>query len=240
MIKRGIMLAEVPFSNSPVIFKSAGLDFFIIDYEHGGFDYSDLSKIIMTAKLCGIDVIVRIPDNTRNIIIKVLDMGANGLLLPMTNEAKDIAQVVEYAKYAPIGKRGISTMRAHTLYNPSELLDYMQNANKNNKVFAQIETKAGVRNVKEILSVSGVDGVMVGPNDLSSDYGCLGVKNSDTILSAIATVAAAATELNKISGIITGNSNYIQKAKESGMSLFSVGSELNALSEYCKNIIKKV
>lgn len=140
MTEAGIMLSEVPFSNLPVILKKGGMDFFILDSEHGGFDYSDISKIIMTSRLAGLKCIVRLADSTRKDIIKFMDMGADGLLLPMTNTAADIEKVVEYAKYAPLGRRGLSTMRAHTLYDPPKLLDYMKAANEATEIYAQIET----------------------------------------------------------------------------------------------------
>lgn len=227
----GMMLSEIPFSNMPVILKKSGFDFFIFDNEHGGFDYSDISKIIMTAKLCGIEVIIRLADNSRRDIIKFMDMGADGLLLQMTNTPEDIKKVVEYAKYAPLGKRGISTMRAHTLYDPPELLDYMRQANQHTKVFAQIETVLGVKNAREILEVQGVDGFIFGPNDLSCDLNCLDNHNAPEILDAIEKVTLTAHELNKLSGIITSNSNYLKKSKEVGMKMFCVGSELSMLKK---------
>lgn len=79
MTEAGIMLSEVPFSNLPVILKKGGMDFFILDSEHGGFDYSDISKIIMTSRLAGLKCIVRLADNTRKDITKFMDMGADGL-----------------------------------------------------------------------------------------------------------------------------------------------------------------
>ena len=62
MRKSGIMVSEIPFANMPVLMKNAGLDYFILDCEHGGFDYVDISRIIMTARLCGLPVIVRLPN----------------------------------------------------------------------------------------------------------------------------------------------------------------------------------
>lgn len=225
----GMMLSEIPFSNMPILLHSAGFDFFILDNEHGGFDYSDISKIIMSARLSGIKIIIRLPDNTRRDIIKFMDMGADGLLLQMTNSAQDIAKVVEYAKYSPIGKRGISTMRAHTLYNPPELLDYMKNANERTRIYAQIETVSGVNNAEEILQTEGVDGFLMGPNDLSCEIGCLGDKNAPEILNAIIKLTDLSKKLNKSSGIITANKNYLAKAKEVNMEMFCVGSELSMI-----------
>ena len=240
MNKVGLMLSEIPFSNMPVLMKNSGLDFFIIDCEHGGFDYVDVSRIIMTARLCKLFVIVRLPNNLRKDIVKFMDMGADALLLSMTNNVSDIQEVVKYAKYQPIGKRGISTMRAHTLYNPPAVSDYMQIANERTKVYAQIETVEGVKNVSEILSVNGVDGVFVGPNDLSADYNCLTNPEAPEILNAIKTVGENAKKAGKTAGIITGNKSYINVATENGFTYFSKGSELNAISQYCKNIVKEL
>ena len=236
----GLMLSEIAFSNMPIIFKNSGLDFFILDCEHGAFDYSDISKIVTTAKLCGLKVIIRIPDNSRRDIIRFMDMGATGLLLPMTNCKEDIEKVVKYAKYQPVGERGVSTMRAHTLYNPPKVTDYMPMANARTKVFAQIETVAGVQNVNDILAVNGVDGVFVGPNDLSADYGCLSNSQAPEILNAIQQVGSECKKQGKIGGIITTNKIYNKCAEESGLEMFSVGSELNAISLYCKDIVAKI
>lgn len=237
MNKVGIMLSEIPHHSLPVIMKNSGLDFFILDYEHGGFDYESMARIIMTSKLCGLKCIVRLPNNERKDIIKILDMGADGLLLPMTSTEADIAKVVNYAKYPPMGKRGISTMRAHTLYNPGDLMKYIEDANKRIEVYAQIETVEGVKNVGKILGNPGVFGVMVGPNDLSADYDCLADKNAKEILDAIEKVGAAAKKVNKSAIVITGNKNYLTKAKESSYDGVCVGSELNAIKDYCTKVV---
>ena len=238
MKKVGIMLSEISHHSIPVIMKNSGLDFFILDYEHGGFDYESMARIIMTSKLCGLKCIVRLPNNERKDIVKILDMGADGLLLPMTNNETDIAKVVNFGKYPPIGKRGISTMRAHTLYNPGDLIKYIEDTNKCIEIYAQIETIEGVKNVEKILKNPGVFGVMVGPNDLSADYGCLADKNAKEILNAIEKVGKTAKKFNKTAIIITGNKNYLSKAKESDYDGACVGSELNAIKDYCVKVVK--
>ena len=141
--KVGIMLSELSSGSLPVLFRAAGLDFFILDCEHGGFDYGAVSRIVLSARLCGITCIVRLADNGRKDIQKFMDMGADGLLLPMTNDASEIMQVVKYAKYRPVGERGISTMRAHTLYAPPPIAEYVREANAHTRVYAQIEPRAG-------------------------------------------------------------------------------------------------
>lgn len=234
------MLSELASGSLPVLFRAAGLDFFILDCEHGGFDYGAVSRIVLSARLCGIPCIIRLADNTRKDIQKFMDMGAEGLLLPMTNEASDIAQVVKYAKYRPVGERGISTMRAHTLYAPPPISAYVREANARTRVYAQIETRRGVQNIAEILSVSGVDGCFVGPNDLSDDLGCLGQAHSQLILDVIGMVGKTAAELGRHAGMITSDAAYLSAAKDAGFSLFCKGSELNAVKEYCRFVVKDI
>lgn len=237
-VKLGTMLSEVCFPNFPIILKNSNLDFFIVDNEHGSFDYSFISAIVMNANLCDLKSIIRISDNSRKDIIKFADMGAGGFLLPMTNTAEDIKQVVKYGKYAPIGSRGISTNRAHTLYNPPPIDQYMEMANKKVKVYAQIETVMGVQNIDEILAVEGVDGVFIGPNDLSCDMGCIG--NFEPIKEAISKVAEAAQKWGKTYGIITAEKPLIEHALSKNVDFISYGSEINMLKSGCKNIIKQI
>lgn len=219
--------------------KNSGFDFFIIDTEHGGFDYSALSGLITTSRLIGMDCIVRLPDNTRREVTRLLDMGAKGVLLPMTESAEEISRVSEYAKYAPIGKRGISTMRAHTLYNPPKLTEYMEKANEYTQVFAQLESKKGLENAREILSADGVTGFMLGPNDLSCDLGSPGGAKEE-IKSEIIRLTKLAESLGKASGIITSDEEYLSAAKRAGTEYYSVGSELSMLKQAALATVKRI
>lgn len=237
-MKIGTMLSEVAFENFPIIVKNSGMDFYIIDNEHGAFDYGVLAGLIMNSKLVGIPAIIRLSDNSRMNITKFMDMGATGLLLPMTNSTEDIKKVVEYAKYAPVGKRGISTTRMHTLYNPPELREYMRTANSINKIYAQIETRQGVLNSKEILSAEGVDGVFIGPNDLSCDLNCIG--ENESVFRCIEEICKNAKEQNKECGIITTDRDYIDFASKCGITSISYGSELNMIINSCNKIRKEL
>ncbi len=237
-VKAGTMLSEISFCNFPIIAKNSGLDFIIIDNEHGYFDYSDIAKLIVCAKLVELETIVRIGDATRAHITKLADMGVSGFLLPMTNAAEDIKEVVKYAKYPPIGKRGVSTTRAHTLYNPPSLCEYMESANEKMKIYAQIETKSGVENIDEILAVEGVYGIFIGPNDLSVDLNC--ISDKAVLKKAIEKIAKAANKAGKPFGIITGNRELIELSMKNNVSMVSKGSELNMLIDGCKKIRKEL
>lgn len=230
----GTMLSEVGFLNFPLIAKNTGLDFMIVDNEHGYFDTPTLAGLIMNANLCSMPMILRIGDSSRGYITKLADMGAHGFLLPMTNTAEDIRHVVNCAMYTPVGNRGVSTTRAHTFYDPPALQDYMPTANQNMRIYAQIETRQGMENLDEILAVEGVEGIFVGPNDLSVDLGCIGEKAP--VLSAITQIAQAAQRSGKPWGIITNDQALLDHALSLGVDLISCGSELNMLINGCKKI----
>lgn len=228
MPSAGVMLNEVNFLNFPLIMHQAGLDFMILDSEHGGFDYTAMAALIMGARQVGLPIVVRLADNSRKDITKIMDMGADGLLLPMTNTPEEIKQVVRYSKYSPEGQRGISTNRSHTFYNPGNLKDYMRRANSSTMVFAQIETGASVERVNEILAVNGVDGAFIGPNDLSCDLNCMGNNDDKSpILTAIQKVGEATAKYGKRAGIISESEQYLACAKAAGYDLICCGSEIS-------------
>lgn len=235
-LKVGVMHSEIPFPNFPIIAKNSGLDFVILDCEHGAFDYAVTEGILTTANLTGLDVIVRIGDSSRANVTKLADMGAHGFLLPMTDTADDIAALVGYAKYAPVGHRGVSTTRAHTLYDPPALADYIVSANERMKIYAQIETRAGVEHLKEILSVPGIEGIFVGPNDLSMDLGCTGKERKSILIDTIRGIAETCVRAGKPWGIITGDKELLDVSVSCGASMVSVGSELNMLISGCKKV----
>lgn len=230
-VKTGIMLSELYSPNLPILCKKCGYDFLIIDCEHGAFDYFMIASMVTTARLIGIKALVRLPDNLRRDIIRLLDLGVDGLILPNTNTVDDIARVIEYAKYPPIGKRGLSTTRAHTFYDPPELSEYVDRANNHVEIYAEIETRAGLENVKAIIGLDGVSGAIIGPNDLSADYGIIGLPANTHVLEAIEEVASVAFNLGKISGIITTEKSLNDKALMHGMSMFCLGSELSLIKK---------
>ena len=234
MIRMGTMLSEIGFSNFPIIAKNCQLDFFILDNEHGYFDYSTIAALTTTAKLSGIDMIVRIGDSSRGHITKLADMGVSSFLLPMTNAPEDVARVIEYAKYPPVGKRGVSTTRAHTLYNPPPLEAYMEDANRQMKIYAQIETTEGILHIDEILALPAVSGIFIGPNDLAVDSGSIG--NKPKLFQMIRQIAQAANQANKPFGIITTDEALINVCREYNVKMISVGSELNMMINGCRKI----
>lgn len=236
----GTMVSEVAMPNLAYILKECGFQFIIIDCEHGCFDYSQVSALLTGSRGAMLPAIIRIPDNTRANIIKYLDMGAQGLLLPMTGSPSDIIPVSQMSKYPPIGLRGVSTTRAHNGYNSSDFPAYMERANMQIMVFAQIETATGVANADRILAVDGVDGAFIGPNDLSTDLGVLGKMDVPEMDTAIDKVAAACMANGKVWGIITSSLPLIDKCWKKGMRIVSCSSETGMIIQCGRQLVKKL
>lgn len=230
----GTMISEFAVPNLLRIFKLGGYRYVIIDGEHGPVTSSQLSDMICLGRAIGLPVIVRIPGIDRGFITRTLDMGAEGFLVPMVNTEEDARQLVKYAKYAPAGHRGLSLTRSHTDYNPPKLDEYMAAANRRTILMTQIETREAVENAGKIAAVPGVDVLIIGPSDLSSDLGKPGDLKNPELLEAVRIVAEAALSHGKKCGTVSNNMEYLQACREQGMNLFCAGSELGMLIKAAK------
>jgi len=236
----GTMVSEVAVPNLAYMLKECGFQFIIIDCEHGSFDYSQVSALLTGARGSMLPAIIRLPDNTRANIIKYLDMGAQGLLLPMTNSLDDIIPVAQMARYPPAGLRGISTTRAHNGYNSSNFSDYIRRANAEVMVFAQLETSDGIADADRILALEGVDGIFIGPNDLSMDLGVFGKLDAPELDAAIRNVASICTVKKKVWGVITSNLPLIRSCREKGMEIVSCGSETGMIIQCGRQLVQNL
>jgi 2-keto-3-deoxy-L-rhamnonate aldolase RhmA len=236
----GMFLSEIAAPNLIRLMRASGMDFVVIDCEHGYFDYSQVASIAAVANGTGFPVIVRIPGIQREHIQKYLDAGADGLLVPMLETQEQAKELVRLAKYAPEGARGISTMRPHSEYAPGELKAYTQAANNRVMLFAQIETRKAVGNIAEIAAVEGLDGIFVGPNDLACDMEHMGRFNTERMDSAVQQVIEAARVHGLPSGMIASDPEYLRKWAAKGMTIFSCDSELGLLKKGILEMKKQV
>lgn len=227
----GIMLSELYTPNIIRILANCGYDYVLIDCEHGYFDLGMVANLIAVADGAQIPVWIRVTQNSQADIAKYLDMGARGILLANTNSAAQTQSLINMCFYAPLGDRGVSTFRAHTNYQHEDMRVVMQKANDQNVVIAQIESPEAVEQIDAILETAGLDGVLIGPNDLTQHMGIIGNYHSCEFESMLRKVAASAKVHGKWSGIITANEGLLTFCSGLGMRCFCSGSELNALAD---------
>ena len=166
----------------------AGLDFVIIDTEHGPGDVSDTLPLILAAERRNITPIVRIKDASRSSVLKMLDIGAMGLMVPFVKSIDEIKKVVEYGKYIPLGQRGFGPGRQAgygLLPGSSGIDDYFHTCNRETLIIPQCETVEALSCIEEIARIDGVDGIFVGPFDLSIALGKPLQFNDSEFISAV-------------------------------------------------------
>ena len=214
----GTMIAAFDNPEVAKMLKVVGFDLFIIDCEHGPFDYSQIAGLFAMGRECGIAPMIRIPEVRREIVLKVMEMGAAGILVPSVESVDTAKKLIEYSKYYPMGNRGVSLLRAHTGWEktpPAE--EYMKQQNEDCILMTQIESPAGVEIVDQLIALDGIDVLFVGPNDLSQSLGIMGQTSHPKFLEAMDKIIAAAEKAKKYSGIHMMSTDAIQPWIDKGM-----------------------
>ncbi len=172
--------------NSPVsveVMALAGFEWLVIDTEHTSIDLESTENLIRAIQANNMSALVRVSKNEEVAIKKALDMGADGIIVPMVCTKKDALEVIEYAKYPPEGKRGIGLYRASKYGKNFE--GYKKFVRDNLVIIVQIEHIEAVDNLDDILKVKGIDGTLIGPYDLSGSIGVPGKFDNIKVKQAI-------------------------------------------------------
>lgn len=175
-----IMMAD---SMSVEVMALAGFEWLVVDIEHTVIDMETVKRLIITIQANNMKALVRVSKNEEVVIKKVLDMGADGIVVPMVSSKEDAVQAVEYAKYPPIGKRGVGLYRASKYGTKFE--EYKKWVDEEVVIIAQIEHIDAVNNIDEIVNVEGIDGTIIGPYDLSGSMGYPGEFERDDVKEAV-------------------------------------------------------
>lgn len=197
------------------IMSNAGFEWLVIDMEHTSIDLTMAQMLITTIQAKGMKALVRVSKNEEVIIKKVLDMGADGIVVPMVKNKKEALEAIDYAKYPPIGKRGVGLYRAQNYGLGFD--EYKQWVNDSLVIIAQIEHIEAVKNIEEIITTDGIDGIIIGPYDLSGSMGYPGEYGREDVRDAIQDVLDKCKANNVPSGfhvIESEPTNFIARAKQ--------------------------
>lgn len=192
----------------------AGLDYVIIDTEHGAFSEESVANYIRAAENGGLLPYVRIGDVRRPYVLRMLDIGARGLIVPNITGLEQVEELVRWSKFAPTGQRGYCPNRTCGWGADDwakDVMDYMSECNRRVSVFPQCETVEALEQIEAIASMEGVDGIFVGPCDLSIGMGIPLKMDSPKLLTAIDRILDACKKYNKQSIIFAGTP---EKARE--------------------------
>jgi 2-dehydro-3-deoxyglucarate aldolase/4-hydroxy-2-oxoheptanedioate aldolase len=213
------------------ILSNCGYDWLFIDMEHGALPISSIQASIQVAnKKCS--TIVRIPDNDTIWIKQVLDTGCDGIIVPLVNNAEEAKKAVLASKYPPEGARSAGIARAHGF--GMKFQEYISTANAKVALIIQIEHIDAVNNIDEILSVDGIDGVFIGPYDLSGSMGMLGDVTNEKVQEKITLIKDKCKEKNMPYGIFVMTSEAAKKEIEEKCNFIAVGIDSATLANASK------
>jgi 2-keto-3-deoxy-L-rhamnonate aldolase RhmA len=199
-VKVGHFIVEFATPGIGHILKAAGCDFVLFDLEHSGFGMETVKSAIRYFEAAAVPVIVRVPSKEYHHIARACDMGAEGIMIPMVNNAAEARAVIDCMKYYPAGKRGVALGVAHDNYSGGPVPEKLAGSNARTTLFCQIETADGARNADDIAGVDGVDCLWVGHFDLSVSLGIPGQFEHQSFLDAIAATAKATRKHKKALG----------------------------------------
>ncbi len=169
----------IPHQSIIEILSTAGFEWLTIDIEHSAIDIKTVQELIGHIQGNGMEALVRVSENDEVIIKRVMDAGANGVIVPMVKNAEEAIKAVKSVKYPPFGNRGVGLSRAqHYGTSFDEYKDWVHNESV---VIVQIEHIDAVNNLEGILDVEGVDGIIVGPYDLSASMGKPGMFDDEDV-----------------------------------------------------------
>jgi 2-keto-3-deoxy-L-rhamnonate aldolase RhmA len=180
------------------IMARAGYDWLTVDMEHSAITLDIAQDLIRVIELCGVTPLVRVGVNDANLIKRVMDAGAYGVIVPMVNSKEDAERAVASVQYPPAGFRGVGLARAQKYGVDFE--GYKKWNERESIVIVQIEHIKAVQNIEEIMSVPGVDGFIIGPYDLSGSLGIPGQFDHPEMLKALNRVKEVTKKMNALSG----------------------------------------
>lgn len=219
------------------------LDYFVLDNEHGPGDAESAVPAIVMAERYGITPLVRVKDFSRTSVLKMLDNGAMGLVVPFIQSVEDVKTLIGYAKYAPMGARGFGGVRASGYGFAAHAQDtqaYFETCNRETLLLPQCETRGCLNHIEEIAALDGVSGIFVGPYDLSVALGVAGDMGNKALLDAIARIQAVCAAAGKYSFIYAGAADAASRYFDMGYSSVACGTDASLLIGAFRSMATKI
>lgn len=222
------------------IMTKSGFDWLTVDMEHSAITLDMTQQLIQIIELSGITPLVRVGENNPNLIKRVMDAGAHGVIVPMVNTREDALSAVNAVRYPPKGKRGVGLARAQGY--GLEFERYKRWLHNESIVIVQIEHIKGVENLEDILNVEGVDAFLVGPYDLTASLGYPGQFNHPAMLAALKRIK----EVSKRSGVPAGfhviqpDISFLRRKIQEGYKFIGFSFDALFLGASCRESLLKI
>ncbi|WP_232630151.1 HpcH/HpaI aldolase family protein [Methylobacterium sp. Leaf118] len=213
---------------STEIVAGSGFDWLLLDMEHSANDLRDIYGQLQAMAEGTASAMVRVPSDEPITIKRILDTGAQSLMIPNIDDADQARRAVAATRYAPRGLRGFS--QAPRAARFGRIPDYHARCEAEIFVAVQIESRRALDNLEEIAAVEGVDGVFIGPGDLSTSLGFLGQQNHPEVVRVVEETIARIVRTGKAAGILTANEELAHRYVAAGTRFTAVGSDMGLLA----------
>ncbi|AXJ90724.1 MULTISPECIES: 4-hydroxy-2-oxoheptanedioate aldolase [Acinetobacter] len=223
---------------SAEIAANAGYDWLLIDGEHAPNDVRSILAQLQSVAAYPSQAIVRPVSGDVPLIKQLLDIGAQTLLIPMIESAEQAELMVKATRYPPDGIRGVGAALARAS-RWNNISDYLQTADEQICVLVQVESKKGLDNLDEILKVHGVDGVFIGPADLSAALGYRGNPGHEYVQNIIVQTIQKIRAAGKAAGILSADEKLVKQYLELGTEFVAVGVDTSLLMKSMKQLLSK-
>jgi len=210
------------------ILAGAGFDWIVIDGEHAPNDILTLLPQLQAMRGGTAEPVFRVPWNDMVIIKRAMDVGARSLLIPFVQNAEEARKAVAATRYPPLGIRGVAVSTRANDYG--RIQNYLPNAHLDTCVLVQLETNVALKEIEAVAAVEGVDGIFIGPSDLSAAMGHLGNPKHPDAQAAIKEAAARIRAAGKSAGTLTGNADDAEALFAMGYNFTAVGSDVGILA----------
>ena len=222
----------------------SGLDYVIIDTEHGPYDPLSALEFIRVARLYGVTPLARVPEISRPAILKLLDAGAMGLVIPDVNSVDEVRNIVRWGKYPPLGNRGVAPTAGTDFwmkdYATQGLEHYFEVCNRETMLFPQCETVGCLEHIEEIVAIDGVDGIFIGPFDLSTAMGIPGQFEKAEFQSALRHIQKVCAAAGKPSIIYAASEKAVKDGFAIGFDSVTYNMDVNILINAYKEALKRL
>lgn len=227
----------IPNESSAEIMANSGFEWLVIDMEHAPIGVAEASRLIRIIDLAGLPALCRLPDNDPVVAKNVLDAGASGIIIPRVESRAEAEKAIDATYYPPGGKRGVGLARAQAYGFGFER--YRNQMDDSLVVIVMIESKKGIENVEAIANTPGIDGLFIGPYDLSASFGLIGKLDHPEIKASLSKVIEAATVAGIGCGlhVVHPNTNAIEAAFSDGYSFIALGVDMIFLGQAARESV---
>lgn len=217
----------------------AGFDFVFLDAEHGAISPKDCEELVRAAEVRKTVPLVRVPNAEPDTILRFMDVGAMGIILPGVSTRQEAEQAVRAVKYYPQGMRGLNAVRASDFGMTKPLSEYVQEANQETVILTIIENSIAIENLADILAVDGIDGAILGTGDLSQSLGVPGQVKHPKVLAATHQFIDVGRGTGKPIGTVVRPGESVQEYLDKGLTIM-ITSANSLFGTAAKNFVGEV